>query len=166
MLAIFVSPLIISLFVKDVAIDPKQLILVTIQVIVIPVILSRLLLIKKIKPTVEKIRGKVINWGFAIIIYTVVGINSKAIFSDWIVLLKSSAILFFAMFVLGFVGDLFIKKKTNNKRRISLNLMLTIKSSGYAAVLFGDRSAFPAAYLAIFVLIYLIVVGFFFEKEQ
>lgn len=169
LLAIFISPLIIELFVHNVAINPMDLFLVTIKVIVIPLILSRLLLFKKIKPTVEKIRGKIVNWGFALIIYTVVGINRVAIFSDWIILIKSSIILIVAMFFLGFVGDLILKNRTNHKRRISMNLMLTIKSSGYTAatalVLFGDRSALPAAFLAIFVLIYLIIAGFWFDKK-
>jgi len=49
LLAIFISPLIIGLFVHNVVIEPKDLFFVTIKVIVIPLILSRLLLFKKIK---------------------------------------------------------------------------------------------------------------------
>ena len=170
LLAIIASPLIVSFFIKGVSINSTELFLLTIKIIVIPIILSRLLLHKSIQPTVQKIRGKVVNWGFALIIYTIVGINRDAIFSDWQVMVKSSLILFFAMFVLGVLFELITRKKIDKAKRISMNLMLTTKSSGYAAatalVLFGDRSALPAAFLSIFVLLYLIAFEYMFKKSK
>ncbi len=47
---------------------------------------------------------------------------------------------------------------------VSRTLLLTIKSSGFAAVtafsLFGDRAAIPSAVMAIIVLLYLIYLSF------
>ncbi len=163
LLAIIFSPLIIKLFVKEVELDVSKLIMVTIQVIVVPILLSRLLILKKIKPFVEKNRGKIVNWGFAIIVYTVIGLNRKAIFAELDILLKISGIFFVSMFVTGFLYEILFRRKIDKETRISQNLMFTIKSSGYAAgtalAVFGERSALPSAFLAVFVLLYLIIFG-------
>lgn len=169
-LAIIASPLIINIFVKDADIDVIKLVTITVKVIVIPLLLSRLLLFKKIKPTVEKIRGKVVNWGFALIVYTIIALNRNAIFEDLDILLICSIILFVSMFVAGIFFEVITKKSIKKELRISQNLMLTVKSSGYAAgtalVVFGERSALPSAFLAVFVLLYLIVMGFLVEKKK
>ncbi len=170
LLSILATPLIISLFVKGADIEIFELIRVTIEVILIPILLSRLLLFKKIKPFVEKIRGKVVNWGFALIVYTVVGLNKQAIFNDTEMLLKISAVLIVAMFVLGVLYEFILRKKIRLKLRISQNLILTIKSSGFAAstalTVFGERSALPSAFLAVFVLLYLIFAEVIFPKKK
>ncbi len=169
LLAILFSPLIINLFVKGAEVNVGELIMITVEIIVIPIILSRILLIKKIKPTVEKIRGKVVNWGFAIIVYTVIGLNRNAIFADTSLLLKISLIFLVSMFLAGFLYEFLLKKKIDKKTRISQNLMFTIKSSGYAAgtalTVFGERSALPSAFMAVFVLLYLILYGIYVDKQ-
>lgn len=170
LLAIIVSPLIIKLFVKGVDLNITKLVLVTVEIIVIPIILSRILLLKKLKPTVIKIRGKVVNWGFALIIYTVIGLNREAIFSDIELLLKISAIFIISMFVAGLLLNFLTKKRIKRDLRVSQNLMFTIKSSGYAAgtalAVFGERSALPSAFLAVFVLLYLIAADFIFREKN
>ena len=170
LIAIFVTPFIIAIFSEGTEINTSRLIITTLELIVLPIILSRLLLLKKVFPVVEKIRGKVVNWGFALIIYTVVGLNSKAIFSDFQDLLRISLIIFTSIFILGLAHWLITKKKVSLENRISSNLMLTIKSSGFAAgttlAVFGERSALPAAIMAVFVLLYLIFVGFMYSKKQ
>ncbi|MBN2893110.1 MAG: hypothetical protein JXL97_14670 [Bacteroidales bacterium] len=170
LLAIVASPLIIKLFVKGVDLDIFQLVKVTFQIIVVPILLSRILLLKKIKPTIDKIRGKVVNWGFALIVYTVIGLNREVIFADTQLLLKISLIFIISMFVAGFLYEFILRKKIAKDMRISQNLMFTIKSSGYAAgtalAVFGERSALPSAFLAVFVLLYLIVIGFVFERKN
>ena len=168
LLSIVLTPLIIELFVQDADINIWQLIKVTLEVILVPILLSRLLIIKRIKPVTEKIRGKVVNWGFAIIIYTVIALNRDVIFSDLKVVLTASFIFFVAMFVAGFVFEKIYKNKKPRDLRISQNLMLTIKSSGFAAgtalSVFGVESALPAAIMAVFVILYLIVASFVFAR--
>ncbi|MBN2662985.1 MAG: hypothetical protein JXR68_04995 [Bacteroidales bacterium] len=170
LLAIIASPLIIKLFVQGADIKVLKLVMVTVQVIVIPILLSRLLLFKKIKSTVDKIKGKVVNWGFALIVYTVIGLNKNAIFAETDLLIKIGVIFFVSMFVAGFLFEFLLKKKIKKDLRISQNLMFTIKSSGYAAgtslAVFGERSALPSAFLAVFVLLYLIVIGFVFDANN
>lgn len=169
-MSIFISPLIIKFFISGAEIQVIDLVIVMIQVIIIPLILSRLLILKKVKPFVDKIRGKVVNWGFAIILYTAVGLNREAIFSDYKTSLLISIVLIITMFVGGFIFELLTKKRIRKDVRISQNLIFTIKSSGFAAgtslTLFGGKSALPAAFLSVFVIVYLMFVGFIFEKEK
>ncbi len=163
LLAIIVSPLLIQVFVPEASIDPWKIVIIMLEVVLIPLILSRILLWKKIFPVVEKIRGKVVNWGFAMIVYTIIGLNRTVIFSDLELLIKVSLVFLLTMFVPGLVYELMFRKSVRYERRVSHSLMLTIKSSGFAAgtalALFGPEAALPAAFLAVFVLLYLIIAG-------
>ncbi len=171
--AIIITPLIIKLFIHNSNVNMATLLIMTIKLILLPIAISRILNFKKIKPSVEKIRGKVVNWGFALIIYTVVGLNRSVIFNDINLFIKISVVFIIAMFFAGIVYDLLFKNKLPKKTRISQNLMLTIKSSGFSAglslALLGEKSALPSAVLAIFVLIYLIFLDYYYrltEKEK
>ncbi len=168
LLAIVVSPLIIQLFLPEVTIDPRKIVMIMLQVILLPLLLSRLLLWKGVLPMVQKIRGKVVNWGFALIVYTIVGLNRHVIFSDWELLAKVSAVFVLTMFIPGLVYELLLRKSVRYQRRVSQNLLLTIKSSGFAAgtalALFGQEAALPSAFMAVFVLIYLVIAGLVYNR--
>lgn len=168
--AVIFTPLIIKLFIHNSTVAMLNLLIVTLKLIVLPIGISRFLNFTKIKPTVEKIRGKVVNWGFAVIIYTVVGLNKHIIFTDIWLFIKISIIFFIALFIAGITFDLLFKNKLPKKTRISQNLMLTIKSSGFSAglslLLFGEKSSLPSALLAIFVLLYLIFLDYYYRLPQ
>jgi len=167
LVAIVLTPLIIGLFAQEANISPIVVIVVILKVIFIPLILSRFLRNKKILPTVEKVRGKIIDYGFAIIIYTAIALNRDAIFSNIDILLKSVLIIVFAMFVIGYFYNLIMKKRINRQLLISHNLMISVKSSGFAVAtslaVFGDKAAIPSSILAVFVLLYLVWKGFFYK---
>ncbi len=170
LISIFLTPLIISLFAGDASLDPVLIVSVIAKTIVIPIVLSRLLLIKKIYPTTEKIRGKVVDWGFALIIYTAIAINRDILFSDWIYVAKITGILIIPIFLTG-IFFLFITRKNKNKElQISKNLMLTIKSSGFAIavtlILFDQKSAVPATIMSILVLIWLISLNIYYSRKN
>ncbi len=168
LLAIVVSPLIIEVFAPQAGISPWQVIKIMVEIILIPVILSRLLLHKKVFPVVSKIRGKVVNWGFALIIYTIVGLNKQAIFSDLSIVVKISAVFIVAMFIAGIAYEFLTKNKIPYEKRIAQNLFLTVKSSGFAAgtalALFGKQAALPSAIMAVFVVSYLIFINLLYRK--
>lgn len=169
-ISIFFAPLIISVFSESVSLDPTIIILVILKIIVIPIVLSRLLLIKKVYPITEKIRGKVVDWGFALIIYTAVAINRDIIFGDWLIVLKTSAVLIVAIFISGVLYLFFTKKTTNKELQVSKNLMLTIKSSGFAIavtlILFEQKSAIPATVMSILVLLWLISLNIYYSQNN
>jgi BASS family bile acid:Na+ symporter len=161
--SIILTPLIIWIFARDTEIDINHLLLLILQIIVIPMILSRILLLKKLIGTVAKLRGKVVDWGFAIILYTAVALNKELILGNVNLVISSFLILFAGMFV---SGSVFLYLNRNNKNRpkvISENLMLTIKSSGFAVTtilaLFDRSSAIPAVVLSIMVLLYIITLN-------
>lgn len=170
LISIFLTPLIISIFTEGIALDPIVIILVIAKIIIIPIILSRFLLIKKIVPFTEKYRGKVVDWGFAIIIYTAVAINRDIIFGNWLIVLKTSLVLISAIFISGIIYLFFTRKTKDKKLQISKNLMLTIKASGFAVavtlILFEQKSAIPAAVMSILVLLWLISLNIYYSKNR
>ena len=170
LLSIIITPLIIAVFSENASLDPIVIITVIIKIIVIPIILSRFLLIKKILPITEKIRGKVVDWGFALIIYTAVAINRDIIFSDINNVVITSIILFLAIFLSGIIYMFMTRKQKNKKLKISKNLMLTVKGSGFAIavtlILFEQKSAIPAAVMSIMVLLWLITLNIYYSGKN
>ena len=170
LLSIFLSPLIIYTFSEGVILDPLIIVGVILKIIVIPLLLSRVLLIKKVYPIIEKIRGKVIDWGFALIIYTAVAVNRDLILSDYVTVLKSVGVIFTSIFAIGIMYMYFNRKKSDKKLIISKNLILTVKSSGFAIavtlILLEPESAVPAAVLSIFVLLWLITLNIYYSRKK
>ncbi|MPQ47195.1 hypothetical protein GCQ56_09215 [Marinifilum sp. N1E240] len=163
--SIFFAPLIVGLFSNiDGGIDPMNLFVAMIQLVLVPLLISRLLLWKPIKPTVEKVRGRIVDWGFALIIFTAVGLNRQVFFSNFEVLLLVSLVLILGTFGLGLVFEQFCRKiGVKTPVAITQNLLVTIKSSGFAVVtaltLFGEEAAIPSAVLAVVVLAYLLFLS-------
>ncbi len=170
LISVFLSPFIIYAFSEGVILDPMIIVGVIIKIIVIPLILSRTLLLKKIYPITEKLRGKIIDWGFALIIYTAVAVNRDLILNDYITVLKSAGILFLSLFGVGIIFLFMRRNKLNKKLTVSKNLVLTVKSSGFAVavtmILFEPKSAVPAAVMSIFVLLWLITLNVYYSRRN
>jgi len=170
LISIFLSPFIIYAFSEGVVLNPMIIVGVIIKIIIIPLILSRLLLIKKIYPITEKLRGKVIDWGFALIIYTAVAVNRNLILNDYLIVLKSAGILFLSLFGVGIIFLFIRRNKLNKKLTVSKNLILTVKSSGFAIavtmILFEPKSAVPAAVMSVFVLLWLITLNIYYSRRN
>ena len=163
--SIFMAPLIITFFTGNTNLEVLPLFYSMIKLIVLPMLLSRLLLLKPLKPITIKYRGKIVNWGFALIIFIAVGINRHVFLSNFEILFRVSLILFIAIFVLGQVYDfVLLKLKVDAKERISRNLILSLKSSGFSVVtalqLFGEKVVIPSAVMSVFVLLYLLFLTF------
>jgi len=169
--SIAIAPAIIELFAKDADVSSWSLFMLMIKLVLVPLILSRLLLIKPIFKYVTKIRGKVVDWGFAIIIFTAVGMNRDVFFSNPVILLLSTIVLLAATFGIGTIYELFSKKMgIKPGRSITQVLLLTIKSSGFSVVtaltLFGKEAAIPSAILAVIVLLYLLFLSIRMEIKK
>ncbi len=170
MVSIFLAPIIISVFAGNALLDPSIIIAVIIKIIVIPIALSRLLLIKRVLPITEKIRGKVVDLGFAFIIYIAVALNRDLILGDVLTVLKASGIMIFSIFISGIIFLFLTRKKPDKQIQISKNLILTIKSSGFAIavtlILFEQKSAIPAAVMSILVLLWLITLNIYYSRKK
>ena len=163
--SLFFAPLIVGMFSNvEGGINPLDLFVTMVQLVLIPLLISRLLLWKPIKPTIERVRGRIVDWGFALIIFTAVGLNRQVFFSNFDILLLVSLVLFIGIFGLGWFYEWFGKKiGISAPVAVTQNLLVTIKSSGFAVVtaltLFGTEAAIPSAVMAIFVLMYLLYLS-------
>ncbi|PLX22001.1 MAG: hypothetical protein C0599_07125 [Salinivirgaceae bacterium] len=163
--AVVLLPLIFEFFPGEASLSSLDILYFLTKIIIIPLILSRLLLIKPVKPFIEEYRGRITDWGFAIIIFVAVGLNRSVFFEFSEVLLKSVVILLLLTFVLGFVYEKMngLFKWADEQTEVSQKLLLTIKSSGFTATtsmaLYGKEAAVPSAVMAILVLVYLIFLS-------
>jgi len=162
--SILIAPIMVKLFAASSGINPTDLLFMTLQLVVAPLIVSRFLLWKPIKPLIEKIRGKVVDWGFAIIIFVAVGLNRQVLFSSPALLLSIAGILIVTIFGLGHYTNVVAKKlRISQDKRIPMAMLVGIKSSGFsvftALTLFGKEAAIPSAVMAVVVLLYLIFLS-------
>ncbi len=161
--AVLLAPLIIYIFTSG-TLGPVPVFIMMLKIILIPLLMSRILRIGNIYPIVEKIRGKVIDIGFAFIIFIAVGLNRGAFFSDPEILLSISVILVLSTFGLGVIYFLIARRFLTDKGKdIPRMLFLTVKSSGFTAAtslaLFGEKAAIPSAVLSVVVLVYLLFLS-------
>ncbi|MEJ5315409.1 MAG: hypothetical protein WHS63_00225 [Tenuifilum sp.] len=163
--SILIAPLMVKLFATSSGISPTDLLLLMLQLVVAPLVVSRFLLWKPIKPFIEKVRGKVVDWGFAILIFVAVGLNRQVFFSSPAILLSITGILIVTIFGLGHFTNILARHlKISQEKRIPMVMLVGIKSSGFsvftALTLFGKEAAIPSAVMAVVVLLYLIFLSF------
>jgi BASS family bile acid:Na+ symporter len=169
--SIFVAPLLVNTFAKGEGIQPYDLFITMVQLVVIPLAIAQVLRAKPIFKFVQIIRGKVVDWGFALLIFVAVGMNRQVFFSDPRVLLLVIVTIALATFGLGAVYEMIAKKlKLPADLIVTQNMLSTIKSSGFsvftALTLFGQEAAIPSAVLAVVVLIYLIYLSLRASKKN
>lgn len=163
--ALVIMPLITLTLLSSAAFDPLKLIMITLELIVLPLAFSRLLIRKGWKERIEPYRGTAVNWSFFTVLYTMVGLNRDVLLSQTWSLLPVAFISLLSMFLLGFLIDwvcgLFhIPKET----RTSLVLLGTLKnqglSSGLALTLFSQEAAIPSTVSTIIMIGYIIWLDF------
>jgi len=133
--------------------------------IILPIVFSRFMRLKKISYFLESWRGTITNWGLFVVIFTVIGINQASFFTDFDNLLRIALIAFLTTFPLFYLLKR-IFRSLNIKRSDAVTMMLlgTIKNSGFAAALaislFNDSSSsIPGAIISAVYAIYLIWLG-------
>jgi len=148
--ALAITPLICMIFLGANFIEPARLLIVLGELIVAPVVLSRFLRRTPITSSVNRWRGPVVNWGFFLVIYTIVGLNRDTFLQEPDIVVPLVIIAFIATFVLaeivnrvsGFLGS-------DKADRISLMYMATRKNGGMAGavalIFFEPRAAMPVA---------------------
>lgn len=159
-----ITPAMAILLIGKKFLSTLKLFSILVQLIVIPFFLSRFLIRFQLARKIEKWRGTIINWGFFIIVFTVVGLNREIFISQPQVLGLTSAVAIVSIFILGYFVDLIFKMAGVKKAaRISFILMSTVKNSGLAAAtalaLFNDRASVPGAVVSAFNILYLVWLG-------
>ncbi len=162
--SIVVAPLLVEVLAKSKGINPYNLFITMVQLVIIPLLLAQVLRTKRLFPTIQKIRGKVVDWGFALLIFVAVGVNRDVFFTNPKTLLLVVITIAAGTFGLGLIFNLIAKRlKIPSDLTITQNMLATIKSSGFsvftALALFGKEAAIPSAILAVMVLVYLIFLS-------
>ena len=162
--ALIITPLIALSFLGTSFIEPIKLLTIMVELIILPLILSRILLWIRANVWIDPIKGAITNWSFFIVVYTVVGLNREVFLGQPLSLLPVVAIAISSTFLLGWiiesVGHLF---HIDSKMLSSLVLLGTLKNYGLAAglslALFSKQTALPATVSTIFLIIYIIWLG-------
>lgn len=139
--SLILTPAIILVFADMTTVSFSYILKIVVILILLPIIASRFLMRVRIDPVPP------INLGFFLITYTVIGLNSNALF----VVIPAVALIAFARtFLIG--GAVYIIAKLHGvqaQKRVSYTLFASFKNLGMAAaisvVLFGPRASIPAA---------------------
>jgi len=125
--------------------------------IVLPLILSRLILYWNWQDRIAPYRGLITDWGFFVVLYSMIGVNRDLIFSKPLMVLPIAGVVLISTFLLGFVIEktgVFLCR--DQKNLVSLILMGTLKNQGIAGglaiALFEKDAALPSAVYSIFII--------------
>jgi len=155
LMGILITPLIFFLILGKGLIDPVALVKILLTMLIIPLFVSRLFRHHLIYPVIDSFRGIIIDYGFFLIALTIIGLSRDLLFQYPGMIMVPALIFLFVQFIFGSLFKVYMKKRITDKKRImSLSLMLTVKNSGFAAVvaisLFDDPMIFlPAATLSV-----------------
>lgn len=167
--ALLIMPLMFWIFIGTGFDDPYKLVRIMLILIVLPLILSRVILYFNWQDRIAPIRGSLTNWGFFIVLYSIIGVNRDLIFSQPLTIIPVAGIAFATTFVLGWIikkiGVLFNVDKENI---VSLVLQGTLKnqgiSGGLAIALFAKEAAVPSAIYSIFMILYIMWLDWWKSK--
>lgn len=151
--------------------DPVDLLLILGQLVLIPVVASRILLFTGLSQRISRWRGTIVNWSFFVVIFTIVGLNRQAFFGEFDVLLRITIIAIVISFGLGYVIELVTRAlHISRENSISLILMGSMKNYGLASgillTLFSERAAIPASICAVFGILRFVWLGFHYRKTK
>ncbi len=156
-----IMPLITICFIGADFLNPFKVILVLAELIVVPLIASRILMWAGLDRRLEPVRGSIINWTFFVFNYTVVGLNRDVFLHRPLSLLPLVLIAFVSMFLLGWA----IEKASDltgidPEIRTSLVLLGTLKNygiaGGVALALFNREATMPSTVSAIVMIVYIV----------
>ena len=171
LVALVVTPLGMVSFLGVASYDPTELIILLGQLIVLPIIISRILIAVKVNDFIARWRGPVVNWCFFVVIFTIIGLNRDAFFSEPDTLLRLSFIAVLTAVGLVYVIEYAAKKlHVGQETTISLILVGTMKNFGLASgillALFSSRAAIPSSIMTIVFLLRILWLGVHFKKKN
>ena len=162
--ALGITPLIAYFFLGEAFGNPMKIMTIMLELILVPLVLSRILIwtgwVKKLEP----LRGSLINWSFFLIVYTIIGLNHQLFFDRPGALILPAGIALANTFLLGWGIEKIARwRGTDSQNIITMVLLGTHKNTGLAAglalSLFSEKTAVPATITTIFMLVYIIRLG-------
>jgi BASS family bile acid:Na+ symporter len=148
--AFVIAPLIAITFLGQSVITPTDLLITMVELILLPLAVSRLLLITGLNKAVEKYRVLVANLMFCVSNYTAFAVNRDIFLADPDTLLNIAIVAILATFVIGYLSEYGLRVIGVSKASaVSAALMVTGKNTGMAAgialTFFSTRASLPAA---------------------
>jgi BASS family bile acid:Na+ symporter len=145
--------------------DPWGLLSILLELIVLPLFLSRLLIRRSWHTRLAPLQGTMTDWSFFVVMYTIVGLNRDLLLAKPASLLSIALVLFSSMFLLGFliewIGSLL---HISHDNVVSLVLLGTLKNYGLAAgiavTLFSVEASVPMAVATFFLIPYVLWLDF------
>ncbi len=168
--ALLIMPTMVLWLVGESLVQPVRLVVTLFQLIVVPLILSRLMLASPARAALERWRGKIVNWAFSLVLFTIIGSNRDVFLHEPRVVAVVSLITVARSFGLGWALEKVLAKlRVERATRVSYMLMATLKNGGFAAgtalALFGQRASVPAGVGAAIAVPYLLWLGLRWGKE-
>jgi BASS family bile acid:Na+ symporter len=159
--ALGITPLIAYFFLGGAFGHPVKIVTIMMELILVPLMLSRVLLWTGWAKKLEPWRGPLTNWSFFLIVYTIIGLNRQLFLDRPGVLILPAVIALASTFLLGWVIEKIARLRGADTQTItSMVLLGTQKNTGLAAglalSLFSDKTAVPATITTIFMLVYII----------
>jgi BASS family bile acid:Na+ symporter len=159
--AFIATPLILFTFLGLSSGFQVKLIVTMVELIIIPLALSRILVYSGVASRIESVKGSLINWSFFLVVYTVVGLNREVFLSRPLSLIPAAGVTILTTFLLGYVIERGGRAlRVDPKKIISMILLGTSKNAGFAAglalTLFNKQTAVPSTVQTIFMLSYII----------
>jgi len=156
-----IAPILVTFLVGGATIGPLRLLRVIAELVVAPLILSRLLRRTGITERLDPWIGGIINWGFFLVLFIVVGLNQPAFLREPVLVARIAGVAVACTFALGGLIHLLGKRLLIARSlRTSHALLGTIKNSGWATatalVLFGQEASIPGAVWSVVTVLYLL----------
>jgi len=156
-----IAPILTTLLVRGGVIGPLRLLRVIAELVIAPLILSRLLRRAGIAKHVGSWIGGIINWGFFLVLFIVVGLNQDTFLRAPVLVGQIAGVAVACTFVLGGVIHLIAKQAgVDRPLRTSYVLLGTIKNSGWATAtalaLSGQEASIPGAVWSVVTVLYLL----------
>jgi BASS family bile acid:Na+ symporter len=158
--ALLIMPLMFWIFIGTGFADPYKLVRIMLLLIVLPLVLSRMIIYFNWQDRLAPVRGSLTNWGFFIVLYSIIGVNRDLIFSHPLTIIPVAGIAFATTFVLGWIiQKIGVLLNVDKENIVSLVLQGTLKnqgiSGGLAIALFAKEAAVPSAVYSIFMILYI-----------
>jgi BASS family bile acid:Na+ symporter len=159
--ALVIMPLMTIAFLGTNLITPTNLLVITLELILIPLLLSRVLLRTRFTGRIQKMRGPITNWCFFVVTYTIVGLNRQVFLERPLSMIPVATIAIASTFLLGLCIEWIARfVKMESKMITSLVLMGTLKNYGLAGGLalafFSKQTAVPSTVATVFMIVYIV----------
>jgi len=142
-----------------------------VELIIIPLALSRILVHIGVASRIAPVKGTLLNWSFFLVVYTVVGLNREVFLSLPSSLIPAAAVTAATTLALGHVierAGRFLR--VDPKKVTSMVLLGTSKNAGFAAglalILFDRQTAIPSTIQTIFMLTNVIILDLKKRRAQ